>query len=294
MQRHQIGGRSNRAPRSGIKNQIIYISEVRCAFYGNSTGRGIWLVVEPNAKQHSNIQRLGLNVKKLEESAYDAVSPFFTDNEAIAKKRPYLSEIFKLARQEERFKSGEIGECKLADESTEIDVIAKDTATGIDVSEDGDALFANDDDGGEYGNVLTSATQLPEVPMPLTRAPTQIFGEGPDKDEPCIQETSFNSDFFSPGMLRTDMSSQPYPIVTSGLAFIDQDTVTASNAALTLDVAPNPCDNNRPPSLSDKYICPSGGSQFNQLWQLAGQVGPTQSGMYAYASTEANCWLQGS
>jgi hypothetical protein len=31
------------------------------------------------------------------------------DNDANAKKRPYLNEIFKVARQEERYKNGEIG-----------------------------------------------------------------------------------------------------------------------------------------------------------------------------------------
>lgn len=68
------------------------------------------LVVEPNGKQHNDIQKLGLNVKKLEETTYEALSSFFMDNETNAKKRPYLNEIFKMARQEERFKNGEIGE----------------------------------------------------------------------------------------------------------------------------------------------------------------------------------------
>ncbi|KAG5976220.1 hypothetical protein E4U55_007424, partial [Claviceps digitariae] len=66
------------------------------------------LVIEPNNKQHSDLQKLGLNVKKLEETTYEALSSFFLDNETNAKKRPYLTEIFKMARQEERFKTGEI------------------------------------------------------------------------------------------------------------------------------------------------------------------------------------------
>lgn len=67
------------------------------------------LVVEPNGKQHVDIQKLGLNVKKLEETTIEALSAFFMDNETNAKKRPYLNEIFKVARQEERFMNGEIG-----------------------------------------------------------------------------------------------------------------------------------------------------------------------------------------
>ena len=69
------------------------------------------LVVEPNGKQHPDIQKLCLNVKKLEETTNEALSAFFMDNDANAKKRPYLNEIFKMARQEERFKNGEIGTC---------------------------------------------------------------------------------------------------------------------------------------------------------------------------------------
>lgn len=68
------------------------------------------LVVEPSTKQHNDLQKLGLNVKKLEEATHEALSSFFLDNETNAKKRPYLNEIFKMARQEERYKNDEIGE----------------------------------------------------------------------------------------------------------------------------------------------------------------------------------------
>ena len=67
------------------------------------------LVIEPNGRQHADVQKLGLNVKKLEEATSEALSSFFMDNETNAKKKPYLTEIFKVARQEERFKNGEIG-----------------------------------------------------------------------------------------------------------------------------------------------------------------------------------------
>jgi len=72
--------------------------------------------VEPNHKQHTEIQKLGLNVKKLDETTNEALSSFFMDNEANAKKKPFLTEIFKVARLEERYKNGEIG--KLATSSS--------------------------------------------------------------------------------------------------------------------------------------------------------------------------------
>lgn len=93
--RHAVAASTNRLPVSERVHLLAHI---------------LRLVLEPNAKQHGDIQKLGLNVKKLEETTYEALSAFFMDNETNAKKRPYLSEIFKMARQEERFKNGEIGE----------------------------------------------------------------------------------------------------------------------------------------------------------------------------------------
>jgi hypothetical protein len=72
------------------------------------------MIVEPNERQHPDIQKLKLNVKKLEEITIEALSGFFADKDipANAKKRPFLNEIFKVAKQEERFKKGEIGRYK--------------------------------------------------------------------------------------------------------------------------------------------------------------------------------------
>ena len=69
------------------------------------------MIVLPNDKQHPDIQKLNLNVAKLEEATFEALSGFFADkdNPNNAKKKPYLKEIFKVVRFEERFKNGEIG-----------------------------------------------------------------------------------------------------------------------------------------------------------------------------------------
>lgn len=69
------------------------------------------LIVEPTHKQHPDVQKSCLDVKKLEEVTTEALSGFFSDPESPGnrKKRPYLNEIFKVARYEERFKNGEIG-----------------------------------------------------------------------------------------------------------------------------------------------------------------------------------------
>lgn len=67
------------------------------------------LVIEPNDKQHSDIKKLQLNVKKLEECTNEALSGFYAESPTNASKKQFLNEIFKVARQQERFKNGEIG-----------------------------------------------------------------------------------------------------------------------------------------------------------------------------------------
>ena len=73
------------------------------------------MIVLPNAEQHPDIQKLNLNVAKLEEATNEVLSSFFVDKDAPnnAKKRPYLKEIFLLAKSEERYRNGEIGKSHL-------------------------------------------------------------------------------------------------------------------------------------------------------------------------------------
>lgn len=73
------------------------------------------MVVRSIENQHSDIKRHNLNVKKLEEAAFEALSPWFADNNnpGNRQKKPYLKEIFKVAYQQEKCLHGEIGESKL-------------------------------------------------------------------------------------------------------------------------------------------------------------------------------------
>lgn len=68
------------------------------------------MIVEPPMKQCATVQKLGLNVKKLEEVTMEAMSNFFGDKDhpENAQKKVYLKEIFKVARNQERYKAGEI------------------------------------------------------------------------------------------------------------------------------------------------------------------------------------------
>lgn len=69
------------------------------------------MIVEPSHKQHHTLRKLYLNVGKLEEVTNEALSSFFTDkdNPSNVAKKPYLKEIFRVAKMEERYKDGQIG-----------------------------------------------------------------------------------------------------------------------------------------------------------------------------------------
>lgn len=65
--------------------------------------------MKPVSKQHVDIQKLGLNVQKLMECTYEALSGFFSESATNASKKKFLDEIFKVAKQQERYYNGEIG-----------------------------------------------------------------------------------------------------------------------------------------------------------------------------------------
>lgn len=66
------------------------------------------MIIENNCEA---TQKANLTVKKLEEVTMEAMSNWFNDTEhpSNAKKRPFLKEIFKVARLQERWKRGELG-----------------------------------------------------------------------------------------------------------------------------------------------------------------------------------------
>ncbi|KAK3312500.1 hypothetical protein B0H66DRAFT_399897 [Apodospora peruviana] len=66
------------------------------------------LVVEPQKTQHPAIQGLNLNVAKFEDITKEALATWYSESAKNEKKRPYLKEVFKVARMEEQYKRGEI------------------------------------------------------------------------------------------------------------------------------------------------------------------------------------------
>ncbi|KAI1355836.1 hypothetical protein F5Y01DRAFT_153687 [Xylaria sp. FL0043] len=68
------------------------------------------LIVEPEHKRHPAIRKVNLNLSTLEAVTFEALSSFFGDKDSPANKnkRPLLKDIFKIARQEARYKDNEI------------------------------------------------------------------------------------------------------------------------------------------------------------------------------------------
>lgn len=70
------------------------------------------MVIEPKETQHPTLKKLGgLDVKALEVATMEAMSNWFADKEHPDNKAklPYLKEVFKVARAEERYRRRELG-----------------------------------------------------------------------------------------------------------------------------------------------------------------------------------------
>lgn len=102
------------------------------------------MIVEPRQTQQQAVQKLGLNVKKLEDVTFEAMNNWFNDKDhpANAQKRPFLKEIFKVAKQQERYKNGEI------DSSCKVNVMSHENiGSNSDDEADGGESFEENQDG---------------------------------------------------------------------------------------------------------------------------------------------------
>lgn len=70
------------------------------------------LIVEPNSEQHEGIRHLGIDITRLKEVTFESLSTHFATEPQfkVSAWKECLNELFLVAKQEERHKSGEIGE----------------------------------------------------------------------------------------------------------------------------------------------------------------------------------------
>ncbi|KAM0472670.1 hypothetical protein ACHAPX_008631 [Trichoderma viride] len=237
------------------------------------------LVVEPNHKQHAEIQKLGLNVKKLDETTNEALSSFFMDNEANAKKKPFLTEIFKVARLEERYKNGEI------DGTTEVYVMAEDKMPESYASDPEDAGFIKDEEDHDVSRSKPPVSQA--LPHPASEPSSATSIRGPA----FINDLTARANTFPQSMI-SEIPSQQHAFVESNTLSVHsgQPVPTATTAAaaatgnLTLDLVATSHDASRRPSVFSDYASP-GGNLYSQQWPQA-SAATSGSSMYQYSQQQ--------
>jgi len=105
------------------------------------------MIVEPVKNQCPTVRKLNLDVKTLEAATIEAMSTWFADKEhpENEQKRPFLKEIFKVAKQQERYKDGALN-------ADTIIHVRSAERTGADEDSEGDsescAKYEQDDDTG--------------------------------------------------------------------------------------------------------------------------------------------------
>ncbi|KAG6140722.1 hypothetical protein E4U12_005959 [Claviceps purpurea] len=238
------------------------------------------LIIKPSEEQHCDMRKLGLTVKKLEETTYEALSSFFMECDTNAKKRPYLAEIFKVARQEERYRSGEL------DIDTEVFVMAEDKFPDMYVSdnEDGPSLEENGDD------MHRSQADARQQQQCLVHTPTAGLppaqglhgGHGSYMSEIPLRDRSYHSE-----SMTAEIASQPHPFENNGGNTVtDHPVATASNPGMTLDLVPSPHDNSRRQSVFSDYSSPVSNNMYQ--WQQTTSAGPSQAALYSYTPPQVS------
>ncbi|KAF4622808.1 hypothetical protein G7Y89_g14217 [Cudoniella acicularis] len=185
------------------------------------------MIIEPRERQCPTVQKLGLNVRKLEEVTMEAMSNWFSDKEhpENAAKKPFLREIFKVARMEERFRAGEV------DGTTEVYIMCGERMGRAEESDDEEEENEEPEKLGISTNLsntpenLVSPTMLqhpyephydPDTqgilqhrprPPPITRhsGPTTHYEESPSFADPSYRSMSTN---FQPHS--TPIQQDPY------------------------------------------------------------------------------------
>lgn len=199
------------------------------------------------------------------------------DNAGNARKKPYLTEIFKVARQEERYRNGEI------DGSTEIYVMAEDKVPESYVSEnDETGSFVKEDEDMEP--TTKPVTTMGGAMRPSVRTDSATLSGLPG--ESLIGELPMRGSQFQPPMMG-EMTPQHSFVDDSAMQVHGQAGVAATGSNLTLDLVPSPHDVSRRPSVFSDFPSP-GGNMYSQQWQQASSNGSTGSPMYAYAAQQQN------
>ncbi|KAI2464180.1 hypothetical protein F4781DRAFT_425754 [Annulohypoxylon bovei var. microspora] len=248
------------------------------------------LIVEPPSNQHPSVQRLYLNVAKLEDITTEALSSFFADkdNPGNVAKRPYLKEIFRVAQNEERYKDGQI------DGTTIVHVMPNDRVGQGYVSDTEDVSPGRED--GEHNPTPNSSSASPQRISVSQTLMTQAHSSEPSPT------TQMSGDAFVGDMpVRGTPYSQPVlgsEMTAERQTFVDAPTIPnqaplhpTTNISLH-DMYTNPHDSSRRSSIftsPSEYTNPTTSTiyQVNQQWQTS-SAAPSNSSVYTFPQQSGN------
>ncbi|KAL7626399.1 hypothetical protein AAE478_003171 [Parahypoxylon ruwenzoriense] len=246
------------------------------------------MIVEPNQKQHPSVQKLSLTVSKLEEITNEALSAFFTDkdNPSNMNKRPYLKEIFKVARMEERYKDGQI------DGSTVVYVMPNDRVGQGYVSDTEDVTPGRDD--GEHNPTPKSSSASPHRPN-VSHQPQALIAQAHSTEH--SPTTQMSGDAFGDMPVRGTQYSQPVlgaEMTAERPAFVEAPSISSQAPLHTTnlglhDIYTNPHDSSRRSSMftsPSEYTSPATPTMYPQ-WQ-AGSTAPSNPSIYTFPQPPAN------
>ncbi|KAG0652329.1 Uncharacterized protein D0Z07_1411 [Hyphodiscus hymeniophilus] len=204
------------------------------------------MIIEPFNSQCEAVRKSGLNVQKLEDVTMEAMSAWFNDSDHPGNlaKKPFLKEIFKVAKAEERYRNGEI------DKDTRISVMYGDRS-GVDFSDDETEEGVKDEEE-EVDTTIQIPSNLPTpdsmVSQPMMQNPTLQHA----------QEHEPNSMFIG--------STRPLPVRYHTQPVLDEHTSYSNQAFVPRTVGvgvgfqtqppPNPQDPNRRSFVSPVYPSP--------------------------------------
>ncbi|KAJ9154838.1 hypothetical protein NKR23_g2420 [Pleurostoma richardsiae] len=243
------------------------------------------MIVEPNHKQHLDIQKLNLNVAKLEEATLEALSAFFADKEHPdnAKKKPFLKEIFKVARYEERYKNGEI------DADTEVYVMADDKIPENYQSDDGDGPASKDEE--EQDQIPAPSSVPPNLSPTKTTSQGMILTNTADQGPTgSLQGSSFMSNLpvrpphYQSPLVPAELSGSQQSYVEGGSLSVNSQAPLQPPSAMSLqEPYPDPHGASRRQTMfasPTEYANPPGPALY-QGWQQS-TTAPSNSPMYAF------------
>jgi hypothetical protein len=243
------------------------------------------LITEPAEKQHQNIHKLGLSVKKLEECTFEALSGFFSESPTNASKKTFLNEIFKVAKQQERYKNGEI------DATVEVYVLSEDQTWDHQHADDDVGVFSRDDDEQQVS--------------PSTRSSPHSFVHTPAvSHSPSTSSHSHTSSFLQelpvrnsqaqshPPAVLHDMGPQPSSgMLDDGMSV--NATATAVNSHGTgmvgVDIHSGANASNRRQTAFGDYSSGNNGSNglYTSNWQ-PGTTAPSAHTLYTHQNNQPN------